>query len=456
MRIHSGDPLHTRIIASWRARASRSKGPRALATRVGSLVIAVAILRTPALGAQLPPFTAVSAGGWHTCAMEASGSLWCWGMNDMGQVGGSGPDRCNLLLEGFHDVPCAKQARRVPGDQQWKAVSAGGEHTCALTGDGGVWCWGSAHNGAIGAPARGECKAAPGAPSQDCVSLPTRVTTESSFVAIASGYVHTCALTASGAVYCWGRSGWGVLGEAETTSEDLLPPTRVAGVPPFTAIVASAFFTAALDSSGQAWAWGAIDYAAMFDGGRYTPNRTPQPVAPGVSFRSLAAGARSICGITREGATLCWGVLPSRADDAPELRQPPAVHTPVPVGTWGGQRPTEAQRDAWRFRDVVLGWRQGCGLDAGGQAWCWGAYGAQGFGLSGAFVVTPIVIEPTLVPTPIGGTQRFTALSAGMAHVCGLSAEGVVSCWGVGLSGQLGNGRDKSSAAPAPLKSSSK
>jgi len=289
--------------------------------------------------------------------------------------------------------------------------------------------------------------------SEGCSRLPAPVTTESSFVAIASGHVHTCALTASGATYCWGKSGWGLLGEVgEIEADAVLPPTRVGGVPSFTAIVAGAAFTAALDSSGQAWAWGQSDRATPFDNVWRSPLRAPQRVAPDHLFRSLAAGARGICGITRAGATVCWGVLPSRADADLELLPPPPVQTPVPVGSWGGLKPSEAQRDAWLFRDVVIGWRQGCGLDAAGQAWCWEAYGSPGFGQFGAFVAAPTVIAPTLRPTPIAGTQRFTALSAGVAHVCGLSAEGLVSCWGVGLSGQLGNGRDKSSASPTPLK----
>ena len=301
----------------------------------------------------------------------------------------------------------------------------------------------------------------PGA-SEDvsCNRLPAPVVRELSFTALTTGFGHACALTADGSAYCWGLAAYGQVGVGPPGNPlygegpDLLPLTRVEGVPPFRSIAASAMFTAAIDTAGQVWAWGIRDYGGVFDGARIDV-ALPRRVAAALTFRSIAAGARGVCGVTMEDVTYCWGFLPSRSDADRDvlLVPPPATHLPVLLGAWDGQEVTDAQRQSWRFRNLALGWRQGCALDMSGKAWCWGAYGSPGTSRYGTWVMAPAIIKPTLQPTPLSGNHTFTSLTAGMAHECGLTPAGSVLCWGVGLSGQLGTGRDKSSAKPVPVQS---
>jgi alpha-tubulin suppressor-like RCC1 family protein len=415
------------------------------------LVVATAVSHAarPAF-AQSPTFTSVSAGGTHTCALDTTGAIWCWGENGNAQAGGRGPDRCDLLLDGFHDVPCAKRPRRVPGDQQWTMVSAGGRHTCALDADGRAWCWGDNRWFATGAPATEHCESPDRRGTNHCHLVPVKVVTESTFTTISAGYQHTCALTPGGTAMCWGMGGPGVLGEGFLDEERLMGATEVANVPPLLALAPGTAFTAALDSSGQVWAWGQRDYGMVFDGVRLAVE-LPHRVAIDWTFRSIAAGARGMCGITTDGDFLCWGVLPSRFDADLRGDPPQPTRVPVPMESWTGRTMTDQQRQAWRFVTVAVGWRHACGLDGARRAWCWGAYGAPGFGPFGAFVVSPTVIAPSLQPVPVPETLQFTSLSAGMAHACGVS-NGAVYCWGVGLSGQLGQGRDEGSATPVKAK----
>jgi hypothetical protein len=86
-----------------------------------------------ALGLSLPTVRAVSAGGFHTCALDAAGSVRCWGANGSGQCGAP-------------PTMVAAQSVAITGASM---VSAGAEHSCALVADR-VSCWGLNRSGQLG------------------------------------------------------------------------------------------------------------------------------------------------------------------------------------------------------------------------------------------------------------------------------------------------------------------
>ena len=96
-------------------------------------------------------FAAVSAGGYHTCAVTADGAAYCWGSNSEGQLG----DGCHIDAD--EPVP-------VLGGLTFESVSAGQAHTCGITEHGAAYCWGNNSYGQLGA--------AVGSPS----AMPIRVT----------------------------------------------------------------------------------------------------------------------------------------------------------------------------------------------------------------------------------------------------------------------------------------
>ena len=120
----------------------------------------------------------LAAGGGHTCVVEGSGSVSCWGRDDFGQLG---------------DGATANQGAPAPVTLSSNesvlatAIAAGASHTCALTSDGRIFCWGRADRQQLG--------------GEEMTSLPpSLVVGPPAAIAIASGGDHSCALAGDGHV----------------------------------------------------------------------------------------------------------------------------------------------------------------------------------------------------------------------------------------------------------------
>lgn len=237
---------------------------------------------------------AMDAGGSHTCAVTQAGGVKCWGYNGLGELGLGrlgGPEICN-------HKPCSTTPVDVAGlSSGITAVSAGVSHTCALTEGGEVKCWGYDEYGRLGN----------GSDMTTVLSVPEPVDVSglSDAVAISAGGSHTCALTRAGGVKCWGRNFAGQLGNGTIT--DSSTPTDVSGLTSgVAAISAGGSHTCALTRTGAVKCWGA-NYNGSLGNGSTTVSLTPVEVH-GLSSGIVAIAAGSgTCALTSGGGVKCWG-----------------------------------------------------------------------------------------------------------------------------------------------------
>lgn len=286
--------------------------------------------------------------------------------------------------------------------------------TCTLIARRAV-CWGDNRSGQLG-----------GGFADSSVRGPVWVAADSAFNAIAVGQAHACALTASGRAYCWGSGASGQLGNGQTSSSPT--PVPVSGTQTFVTIVAAAAHTCGLTPTGTVYCWGSNREGEL--GNRTsTPSSVPVAVSmpPGVSFQQLVAGASHTCGLTAAGAAWCWG-----SNSTGQLGTGSASAASSPAQVQGGLA----------FRSIGAGMGHTCGVTTAGAAWCWGSNGSGQLGTGAA---GPQVARPQAVS---GGLTGFTDIAVGEHHSCALTSDGAAYCWGVGRSGQLGNGQSADSPRP--------
>jgi len=200
----------------------------------------------------LPPppakVKALAAGDAHSCALDSTGKVWCWGRGDQGQLGdGSGLGRAAPMT-----VTLGTTADPATG------IAAGAEHTCAIAG-GKVLCWGRNAEGQVGTP------------SQIPIVSPTEVLNLPNPGAIAAGGRHTCAVADDATVRCWGANESGQLGNGDTDSRNA--PVPVAGLTDVDAVVAGGSHSCARRTDGSVWCWGANTSGQLGDGITLTSDR---------------------------------------------------------------------------------------------------------------------------------------------------------------------------------------
>jgi alpha-tubulin suppressor-like RCC1 family protein len=210
--------------------------------------------------------TAIAAGGFHSCALVSAGGVKCWGGKDLTPVDVFG-------LSGV------------------TAITVGSTHNCALTSSRGVKCWGQNDNGQLGDGTTGNRL------------TPVDVVGLSAVTAIAAGTAHNCALTSTGGVKCWGLNDNGQLGDG-TTGNRLTPVDVLSVSGGVTAIAAGAFHSCALTSTGGVKCWGVNSSGELGDG--TTTNRT-RPVSV-IGFGAAKATLAIVSGSVKVTAARVAGI----------------------------------------------------------------------------------------------------------------------------------------------------
>lgn len=363
---------------------------RAFASRTMAAVLAIAgiALFFPAQAGA----ATLGAGLSHSCALADGGRVKCWGANRYHQLGdGTATDRL---------TPVDATALTEPVT----AIAVGGNHTCGLNAAGGMRCWGFNQFGQLGDGTSTETLLA-----VDVVGLPSGV------VAIAAGRRHSCALTAAGAVRCWGSNEKGQLGNDSTTDSPL--PVDVTGLQSgVAAIAAGGYNTCAVTSAGAVKCWGDNTYGQLGDG---STNEAHVPVdVVGLSSGMAEVSIAELHGCARSsgGDLKCWGTGYLGDGTQSDSLVPVDV---LPLGS--------------AAISAAVGYDHACALSDTGFVKCWGFNDGGTLG-DGSY-------DDRLVPTPVQGLDTgVVEIATSFLHTCARLQSGELRCWGSGGNGELGDG----------------
>ena len=336
-------------------------------------------------------FVAVSVGDDFTCALTASGAVQCWGY-------GPGVSGASLVT--------------VPGlEGGATAISAGSGSACALTTSGAVECWGST----------------PVASSASPVTVPGL---ESGAVAVSVGYPElavglnegypgggtfgssACAITASGAVKCWGQNTYGQLGNgssgfSSSGTEIVSYPSEAVPVPVtgldngVTAVSVGGVNACAVTAGGAVQCWGDNMYGQLGIDPRALAFSAVPVTVPGLTsgVTAVSVGDGAACALNAGGQVTCWG---SAWGFVSHVAGP---WGPVPVaGLSGGITAISVTRN------------DGCALTAGAGVVCWG---------------DDVSLGNVYPPMTVAGLESgVTAIAVGGGSACAVTGQGGVECWG--------------------------
>ncbi|HWM88786.1 MAG TPA: hypothetical protein VNO33_23205 [Kofleriaceae bacterium] len=371
-----------------------------------------------------PTIVSIGAGNSVACAVISTGQVRCWGANDQGQVGAG--ERGMPLM-----VPTD-----VVGLTSAVTVDCGTAHCCARTSTGGAECWGWNAAGELGANRVEAELPYRASPAAAMLQPPEGPPAELEDVAqISVGGAHNCALQ-GGAVSCWG---WNAAGQGGL----LPPPkgierviaARPTGITDVVALALARPFLAehscAITATGDVVCWGLNNNGQLGDGGTAT-RHTAQPVTGLASASAIVAGQQHTCAIARSTAApksppgvYCWG-LNNLGQAGPNAVTPQT--TPVEVPGLAGAVA------------LAAGVSHTCAVLDTGAARCWGA---NNFGQLGRDSVAEGAFpDPSDVvgTTGAGGLSGVVELSGGFGNTCARTATGEVYCWGQNHVGQLGQG----------------
>jgi alpha-tubulin suppressor-like RCC1 family protein len=445
----------------------------------------------------LSDITAIAAGVNISLALKRDGTVWAWGIGDMGMLGIATKDGSNTPAEvcaAGQQAPCSSFLTDVV------AIAAGAEHSLALKRDGTVWAFGLNSSGQLGAPSADQCTSAgfngtPGTISP-CSLTPVKVTGLSGVKAIAAGASHNLALKRDGTVWTWGANHNAQLGNGTNTgtTSGCASPTPslqilcgvqqaapVAGVSGVVAVAAGAGHSLALRRDSSVLAWG--NNAAGELGSPTTEtcagapcSTRPLQVAGLSGVTAIAGGGRALgqggttqtivdhsVALMRDRTVRTWGYNGSAqlgdTSRCTALPAPPAFPSfsctnstsPVPVVGLAG------------VTAISSGAAHMLALSRSIAAVSWGA---SGFGESGnGFVPSPCP-RPTPTrqnplaatgcgnPTPVVvaglSADHIVALAAGGEATAALTREGTVWVWGGNSTGQMAIGNSPAGTVCTP------
>jgi alpha-tubulin suppressor-like RCC1 family protein len=341
-------------------------------------------------------FTDIALAFRTVCALDTSGRPWCRGRR-LRTADDDGP---TVYSNSFELVG-------TPSQVAFTQLVAGEGHFCALSDASKVWCWGANFYKQLGDARLSE--------------LPSPVALPGTMASVTAGGWHTCALTTEGRTFCWGANRGGQLGLGHQYGPK--SPGLIAFDYRFDKLAAGRMHTCGLQGT-DVYCWG---YNGSYQVGTDRGTIWWEPTHAGTTnVTSVFAAHQSTCALRADGQAICWG-----QNDQGQLGDDEFLDRQTP-------RPIEGAA----FSHLAMSATHSCGLTLDGELRCWG------FDAAGSLAVG----RQTIFEEPQRVDARGGSVDAGSLHTCRVVDE-TVECWGSNLQAQFGNGRYNSSSRPTAMTS---
>jgi cysteine-rich repeat protein len=384
-----------------------------------------------------PGAAIVAAGGDHTCVVTYDGRVRCWGEGDLGRTG-----QLAEIDIGDDELPTA--GVDLPFDSRVTAIGLGDGYGCALLSNGSVACWGSNAKGRLGV---GNTEPAVLDARGDVL---TPLVFDVPVVHLSVGRAHACVVHQGGAVRCWGDSGKGRLGygNTEVVGDDDTPmdqdPILIGGQA--VALATGTEHTCALLDDGKVRCWGAASEGRLGvpTAGDIGDDETPDSLGELLDFdeqdaTAIAADGHHTCAIVGDDDELwCWG-NGGNGRLGTGVTTDATVPTRIETGGTARHVDTGEAHTCVVLNDVEFRERT---LDHAVRCFGEGMGGRLGSAASVDLGGTEATLPAEIPPIDLLGREprRVLGIAAGTAHSCARTSGGAVRCWGTGDAGRLGYG----------------
>lgn len=362
--------------------------------------------------------TTLDVGDEFVCGAANLGRGYCWGRGDLDQLGLSADSLCSPDLRPIN-VPCTLAPKRFAATVSLQSVSAGAGTACGIGVDNHIYCWGRDDLGQLGDGSRGTAvvdkvvRATVGNERFKAVSVGGRPTVptfsqlygEPGKVAEV-GSAHACAISLADRIFCWGSDSSGQLGDARTiNSSTPIPLDELYQNVSWSRVSAGGFHTCAITVAGDAYCWGLNNAGQLGTGVNNGLSQVPVLVSGGLRFREISAGTLHTCGVAVDGSVYCWG-----DGDNGKLGLGASADVLVPT-----QVPGLSSIVAISSGDAHT-----CAINSSGSAFCWGtnAWGQLGNGSASGTSTPTVVVGPQSFRQISAGTSHTCAIDTSDVAYC--------------------------------------
>lgn len=348
---------------------------------------------TPVDASLLPGMTThFSLNATNACAVS-QGKGFCWGGNSNNHLGTGNISKTAIVslapLVDFASV----------------SLGRGG---CGITPAGALWCWGA--NDLDSIFATGNVGDGTTITRDAMVHVDPGVT----YFSVSFGTRHTCGITTSNLLKCWGMNTGGQLGIGNTIGQNLPVPVAAG----FLSVSVGTTSTCAIDMSNKLFCWG-NNADGQLGLGSTTSHDLPQSVMPATDFSSVSVGANTACAVTVANDLYCWG-----NNNKGQVGDGTTVNVTTPFLVVSS------------VQKVSVGAEATCYINNASSLYCWGRNASAEIGqgaTSPPQYTSPMMVGSSYNDVKVGKNMKTNGPGT---HVCALTNANTVNCWGASVFGQ--------------------